>query len=39
VFAFRVVAGLLFSVLYAVRGFGITVGTHACYDVLVGISI
>jgi len=39
VFAFRVVAGLAFSALYALRGFGITVGTHACYDVLVGIPL
>jgi membrane protease YdiL (CAAX protease family) len=37
VFAFRVIAGLLFTVLFLVRGFGIAVGTHAFYDVLVGI--
>jgi len=37
VFAFRTVAGLLFTGLLVLRGFGIAVGTHACYDVLVGI--
>lgn len=33
-FTFRAVAGLAFSVLYVVRGFGITAWTHALYDVL-----
>ena len=33
-FAFRTVAGLLFSSLYLLRGFGITAWTHALYDVL-----
>jgi membrane protease YdiL (CAAX protease family) len=33
-FAFRTVAGLLFSGLYVLRGFGITAWTHALYDVL-----
>jgi len=32
-FAFRVVAGLFFSALYVMRGFGITAWTHALYDV------
>ena len=32
-FAFRTVAGLLFSGLYLLRGFGITAWTHALYDV------
>jgi hypothetical protein len=32
-FTFRMVAGLLFSGLYVVRGFGITAWTHALYDV------
>jgi hypothetical protein len=34
-FAFRFVAGLGFSALYLLRGFGITAWTHALYDVLV----
>jgi membrane protease YdiL (CAAX protease family) len=38
-FLFRVVAGLYFTALYQFRGFGIAVGAHACYDVLVGIHI
>ena len=33
-FAFRMVAGLFFSALYLLRGFGITAWTHALYDVL-----
>jgi membrane protease YdiL (CAAX protease family) len=36
-FLFRVLAGLYFTALYQFRGFGIAVGAHACYDVLVGI--
>jgi membrane protease YdiL (CAAX protease family) len=36
VFVFRLLAGLYFAGLYQFRGFGIAVGAHACYDVLVG---
>lgn len=36
-FTFRAVAGLFFGLLFLVRGFGITAGTHAIYDVLVGL--
>ncbi|MEX2287305.1 MAG: CPBP family intramembrane glutamic endopeptidase [Planctomycetaceae bacterium] len=36
-FTFRALAGLFFAVLFVVRGFGITVGCHAAYDVLVGV--
>lgn len=32
-FVFRLVAGLFFSALYLLRGFGITAWTHALYDV------
>jgi Type II CAAX prenyl endopeptidase Rce1-like len=32
-FTFRAVAGLLFSGLYVIRGFGITAWSHALYDV------
>lgn len=32
-FVFRAVAGIVFSALYVVRGFGITAWTHALYDV------
>ena len=32
-FTFRLVAGLLFSGLFVLRGFGITAWTHALYDV------
>ncbi|NLF70137.1 MAG: CPBP family intramembrane metalloprotease [Candidatus Anammoximicrobium sp.] len=31
-FVFRVLAGLTFSALFLFRGFGVTVGTHAAYD-------
>lgn len=34
-FTFRFLAGLAFSVLFLVRGFGITAWTHALYDVLI----
>jgi membrane protease YdiL (CAAX protease family) len=37
VFLFRMLAGLYFALLYQLRGFGIAVGAHACYDVVVGI--
>jgi hypothetical protein len=37
VFVFRSLAGLYFALLYQLRGFGVAVGTHACYDVLVGV--
>ncbi len=33
-FIFRTIAGGYFAVLYAVRGFGITAGTHAFYNIL-----
>jgi CAAX prenyl protease-like protein len=36
-FAFRTVAGLLFSGLYLQRGFGITAWTHALYDVFLAV--
>jgi Type II CAAX prenyl endopeptidase Rce1-like len=32
-FLFRMIAGVFFSALYLVRGFGITAWTHALYDV------
>jgi hypothetical protein len=32
-FLFRLIAGLLFSAMYLLRGFGITAWTHALYDV------
>jgi len=33
-FAFRTIAGIYFAVLFAIRGFGITAGTHAFYDII-----
>ncbi|HEY2783718.1 MAG TPA: CPBP family intramembrane glutamic endopeptidase [Fimbriiglobus sp.] len=39
VFAFRTLAGLYFNMLYVTRGFGIAVGAHAGYDVLVGVAV
>jgi membrane protease YdiL (CAAX protease family) len=38
-FLFRTVAGLYFAVLFQLRGFGIAVGAHACYDVVVGVTV
>lgn len=37
VFAFRAAAGLCFAWLFHVRGFGVSVGAHTGYDVLVGL--
>jgi hypothetical protein len=37
VFLFRTLAGLYFAALFLCRGFGIAVGAHAGYDVLVGL--
>ncbi len=34
-FAFRTVAGAYFGGVFLLRGFGITAGTHAAYDVLI----
>ena len=36
-FGFRTMAGIYFAVLFAIRGFGITAGTHAFYDILATI--
>ena len=36
-FTFRTVAGVFFGILFLLRGFGISAGTHAMYDVLVGL--
>ena len=36
-FLFRSVAGGFFAVLFVYRGFGIAAGTHALYDILVGL--
>jgi hypothetical protein len=38
VFLFRTMAGLYFASLYQFRGFAVAAGTHACYDVLVGLT-
>lgn len=36
-FSFRAAAGLFFACVFFLRGFGITVGCHAAYDLLVGV--
>ncbi len=36
-FAFRTTAGLVFSALYLLRGFGITAWTHGLYDVFLAV--
>ena len=33
-FGFRTIAGIYFAGLFAIRGFGITAGTHAFYDIM-----
>jgi hypothetical protein len=37
-FTFRAVAGILFSALFLLRGFGITAWTHALYDVFLAVA-
>ncbi|HZZ43773.1 MAG TPA: CPBP family intramembrane glutamic endopeptidase [Tepidisphaeraceae bacterium] len=34
-FVFRTVAGIYFGVVFLYRGFGITAGSHAAYDILI----
>lgn len=36
-FTFRFIAGMLFSCLFWIRGFGIAVGCHILYDLFVGV--
>ncbi|MEA1950223.1 MAG: CPBP family intramembrane glutamic endopeptidase [Planctomycetota bacterium] len=36
-FTFRFIAGVFFCMLFVYRGFGIAAGTHAAYDIVVGI--
>jgi membrane protease YdiL (CAAX protease family) len=38
VFVFRMLAGVFFALLFHLRGFGVAVGAHACYDILAGLS-
>jgi membrane protease YdiL (CAAX protease family) len=37
-FSFRFLAGTLFAILFVYRGFGIAAGTHALYDIMVGLA-
>lgn len=37
-FAFRAFAGAYLATLYILRGFGITVGAHACYNVFASLA-
>jgi membrane protease YdiL (CAAX protease family) len=34
---FRCIAGVFFSILFIYRGFGITAGSHAMYDIIAGV--
>lgn len=36
-FVFRILAGIYFAVLFTIRGFGVTAGTHAFYDILAAL--
>ncbi|MFG0332643.1 MAG: type II CAAX prenyl endopeptidase Rce1 family protein [Maioricimonas sp. JB049] len=38
-FLFRAAAGIWFAILFYLRGFGITVGCHVLYDIMVGIVV
>jgi membrane protease YdiL (CAAX protease family) len=37
-FLFRLLAGLYFALIFHLRGFGIAVGAHACYNVMVSVT-
>jgi len=37
-FGFRTIAGVYFAILFAIRGFGITAGTHAFYDIIATVT-
>jgi hypothetical protein len=37
-FLFRLTAGVYFALLYQLRGIGIAVGAHACYNVMVSVT-
>lgn len=39
VFLFRTAAGLIFTLLFTARGLGVAVGSHAGYNILVGVSV
>jgi hypothetical protein len=36
-FIFRTLAGVYFAILFAIRGFGITAGTHAFYNIIAAV--
>jgi hypothetical protein len=36
-FLFRLAAGLYFALLFGLRGFGVAVGAHACYNVMISV--
>ena len=36
-FVFRILAGIYFAILFAVRGFAITAGTHVFYDIIAAL--
>jgi hypothetical protein len=38
-FLFRLAAGLYFALLYQYRGFGVAVGAHACYNLMVSVGV
>jgi hypothetical protein len=38
-FVFRTIAALFFALLFVLRGFGIAVGTHTAYDLIVGLML
>jgi hypothetical protein len=36
-FLFRLAAGMYFALLFQLRGFGVAVGSHACYNVMISV--
>ena len=37
VFLFRAIAGVYLAIVFQMRGFGVAVGAHTGYDLLVGV--
>jgi len=37
VFAFRLVAGIYFGIVFLIRGFGITATSHTAYDIIISV--
>jgi|SRR5579884_217763 len=39
VFLFRMLAGVYFAALFQLRGYGVAVGAHACYNIMISVGV